>query len=89
MAGLVFGDISGAIVSGLRKLISEITIALKWIKQAILKAFHYISQGIKESVRYEKALTTTLLNNLSRDERTRNGVMFALLFDFLNINGVY
>jgi len=87
MAGLVFGDIAGAIESFFMKIIHYIVEGLRWIKQALIKVMHAIERGISNAVNYEKEVVKEAIRGISRHDDLMMGVAFALIFDFLGVNG--
>ena len=87
MAGLIFGNVAGAIVSFIRKLISLLVEAIRWIKQAIIKLYHIIRDGLREAVKYERTLAKETIRFLSKHDDIAFGVLFAILFDVLGVNG--
>ena len=87
MAGLVLGNVAGAIESFFMKIIHYIVEGLKWLKQALIKLMHAIEKGITNAVNYEKAVVTEVIRGISRHDDLMMGVAFALIFDFLGVNG--
>ena len=87
MAGLILGDISGAVVDFFKEVADYIKEAVKWIKQAILKLYDIVRSGIKEAVAYEKDVVKEAIRSLGRNDSLLFGVAFAILFDTLGVNG--
>lgn len=86
MAGLIFGNIAGAIVSSIHTMIHYIVEAIKWIKQGILKLIHWTGRGIREAINYEKTIVRESIRFLSRNDDIAFGLAFAILFDVLGVN---
>lgn len=81
------GGIMQAIVQFLRMIEHAVIVAFRWLKQAIFKIFDTVRSGIKTAVTYEMNITKELIRFLSRHEDLAWGLGFAVLFDFLNVNG--
>ncbi|MEM0071229.1 MAG: hypothetical protein QW743_08590 [Candidatus Methanomethylicia archaeon] len=87
MAGLIFGDIAGALSRFFGEVETIVIDAIKWLKQAILKLFDLIKSGLRQTVSYEKTLVRESFRVMSRHPQLLYGVTFALLFDYLDANG--
>jgi len=87
MAGLVFGNVAGALESFFFKIIHYIVEGLRWIKQALIKVMHAIEKGITNAVNYEKTVVREAIRGISRHDDLMMGIAFALIFDFLGVNG--
>ena len=86
MAGLIAGDVAGAIVSFFRKVVDLIVEAIRWIKQGIIKLYHILRDGLREAIRYEREIAKESVRFLSRHEDLAFGVLFAILFDTMGVN---
>lgn len=81
------GSIVNALINALHLIVHYIVVALRWIKQGIYKVMHYTAIGIREAVRFERAMAERTMYIMARNPRLAYGITFALLFDYLNLNG--
>jgi len=87
MAGILLGNIAGAIVDFIRMIKNTIIEGLKWLKQAIIVSLHAIEKGLTQAVSYEKTIAREAIRGILRNEELTYGILFALVFDFLGVNG--
>ena len=86
MAGILLGNVAGAVVSFFRTVVNLIVDAIRWIKQAILKLVPVVVNGIREAVKYERTIVREVIRFMSRHESVAWGLTFAVLFDVLGVN---
>lgn len=86
-SGSGIGSAVQAMIQFLRMIEHAIIVALRWLKQAIFKIFSAVKSGIRTAVIYEMNVTKELIRFLSRNPDIAWGLSFAILFDFLNVNG--
>lgn len=86
--GGLAGNIVDALVKVLHLIAHYIVVALRWIKQGLYKVMHYTAMGIRQAIRFETKVVERGMYIMARNPRLAYGIAFALLFDYLNLNGV-
>ncbi len=86
MAGIIFGDVAGAVVRFLHLVEEFIVDAIRWIKDAIIKLYGALERGMRTAVSYERTVVREAIRFFSRHDDLTFGLIFAILFDAMGVN---
>ncbi len=86
MAGVIFGDVAGAIVRFFHMVEDFIVDAIRWIKDAIMRLYGVLERGMRTAISYERTVVRETIRFLSRHDDLTFGLIFAILFDVMGVN---